>query len=35
MIDVIPLPWREGGESSELGEGFLPIEPRTFGIRVQ
>jgi hypothetical protein len=23
MIDFSPLPWGEGGESSELGEGFL------------
>ncbi|SPE26799.1 hypothetical protein SBA2_300009 [Acidobacteriia bacterium SbA2] len=28
-----PLPWGEGGESSEPGEGFLLIEPRNYGIR--
>ena len=35
MTDFSPLPWGEGGESSEPGEGFLPTEPRNFGIRVQ
>jgi len=34
MMDFSPLPWGEGGESSEPGEGFLPTEPRNFGIRV-
>ena len=29
MLDFSPLPWGEGGESSEPGEGFLPTEPRT------
>jgi hypothetical protein len=33
MMDFSPLPWGEGGESSEPGEGFLPTEPRNFGIR--
>jgi hypothetical protein len=33
MIDLSPLPWGEGGESSEPGEGFLPTELRNFGIR--
>ncbi|SPE22077.1 hypothetical protein SBA2_10019 [Acidobacteriia bacterium SbA2] len=33
MIGFSPLPWGEGGESSEPGEGFLPTEPRNFGIR--
>ena len=28
MIEFSPLPWGEGGESSEPGEGFLPTEPR-------
>jgi len=31
--DLGPLPWGEGGESSEPGEGFLHIDPRNFGIR--
>jgi hypothetical protein len=35
MMDFSPLPWGEGGESSELGEGFLPKGPRNFGIRVK
>ncbi len=35
MIDFSPLPWGEGGEGSEPGEGFLPTEPRNFGIRVE
>ncbi|SPE26361.1 hypothetical protein SBA2_30026 [Acidobacteriia bacterium SbA2] len=35
MIDSSPLPWGEGGESSEPGEGFLPTEPRNFGFRVK
>ena len=35
MIDLSPLPWGEGGESSEPGEGFLPTEPRNFGFRVK
>jgi len=35
MIDFSPLPWGEGGESSEPGEGFLHTEPRNFGIRVK
>jgi hypothetical protein len=35
MIDFSPLPWGEGGESSEPGEGFLPTEPRDFGIRIE
>ena len=35
MTDFSPLPWGEGGESSEPGEGFLPTEPRNFGIRVK
>jgi hypothetical protein len=35
MIDFSPLLWGEGGESSEPGEGFLPSEPRNFGIRVK
>ncbi len=30
-----PLPWGEGGERSEPGEGALPLEPRNFGIRAQ
>jgi hypothetical protein len=34
MMDFGPLPWGEGGESSEPNEGFLPTEPRSFGIRV-
>ena len=34
MIDFSPLPWGEGGESSEPGEGFLRMAPRNFGIRV-
>jgi hypothetical protein len=34
-MDFSPLPWGEGGESSEPGEGFLHPEPRNFGIRVQ
>jgi hypothetical protein len=34
MIEFSPLPWGEGGESSEPGEGFLPTEPRNVGIRV-
>ena len=34
MINFSPLPWGEGGESSEPGEGFLPTEPRDRGIRV-
>jgi hypothetical protein len=34
MMDFSPLPWGEGGESSEPGEGFLPIEPLNFGMRV-
>jgi len=33
MIDFSPLPWGEGGESSEPGEGSLHTEPRKFGIR--
>jgi len=33
MIDFSPLRWGEGDESSEPGEGFLPPEPRKFGIR--
>ena len=28
--DQRPSPWGEGGESSEPGEGFLPVEPRNF-----
>jgi hypothetical protein len=35
MIDITPLPWGEGGESSEPGEGFLPTERRKFGIEDQ
>jgi hypothetical protein len=35
MMDFSPLPWGEGGESIEPGEGFLPGKPRNFGIRVQ
>ena len=35
MIGFSPLPWGEGGESSEPGEGFLLTEPRNFGIRVE
>ena len=35
MMDFSPLPWGEGGESSEPSEGFLPTEPRNFGIRVE
>ena len=35
MIDLSPLPWGEGGESSEPGEGFLPTEPRNSGIRAK
>jgi len=27
MMDFSPLPWREGGESSEPGEGFLRTGP--------
>jgi len=34
MMDFSPLPWGEGGEGSEPGEGFLPTEPRNCGIRV-
>jgi len=34
LVDFCPLPWGEGGESSEPSEGFLPTEPRNFGIRV-
>jgi hypothetical protein len=34
MMDFSPLPWGEGGESSEPGEGFLPTEPRNFGFWV-
>jgi len=33
MINLSPLPWGEGGESSEPGEGSLPSDPRNFGIR--
>ena len=34
MMGLSPLPWGEGGESSEPGEGFLRGEPRgNFGIR--
>jgi hypothetical protein len=35
MIDSSPLPWGEGGESSEPGEGLLHVEPRNFGMRVK
>ena len=35
MIDSSPLTWGEGGESSEPGEGFLPSEPRNFGIQAK
>jgi len=35
MMDFSPLPWGEGGESSEPGEGFLPTESRHFGILVE
>ena len=30
-----PLPWGEGGERSEPGEGFLLIEACNFVIRVE
>ena len=32
LIDFSPLPWGEGGESSEPGEGFRPAKFRNFGI---
>jgi len=35
MMDFSPLPWGEGGESSEPGEGFILTEPRNLGIRVE
>jgi hypothetical protein len=34
MMDSSPLPWGEGGESSEPGEGLLRTNPRNFGIQV-
>jgi hypothetical protein len=32
LINSCPLPWGEGGESGEPGEGFLPTKPRNCGI---
>ena len=34
-IGSSPLPWEEGGGSSEPGEGFLPTEPGNFRFRVE